>query len=67
MVIGDEGSDVVQGGHADDFCIATEDGVTGNDVANGGPGFDVYTADDGDLLVDVESANDCLGPTRRRT
>ena len=62
VVSGDGGSDIVQGGRADDFCVATEDGIVGNDVANGGPGFDVFTADDGDLLVDVESSNACLGP-----
>ena len=30
-----------------------------DDVANGGPGRDVYHADAGDLLVSVETARDC--------
>ncbi|MCI0633242.1 MAG: hypothetical protein L0206_04905 [Actinobacteria bacterium] len=58
---GDGGSDVLQAGRALDFCVATEDGVGGNDVANGGPGRDTYDADPGDLLVSVESPSECAG------
>ena len=39
--------------------MATDDGIGGNDVANGGPGQDVYDADSGDTLVSVETAPDC--------
>jgi hypothetical protein len=39
--------------------VATDDGIGGNDVANGGPGRDVYHADAGDGLVSVETARDC--------
>jgi hypothetical protein len=39
--------------------VATDDGIDGNDVANGGPGRDVYDADAGDVLVSVETARDC--------
>jgi hypothetical protein len=49
----------VQGGRGRDFCVATHDGTGGNDVANGGPGRDVYDADAGDTLVSVETARDC--------
>jgi hypothetical protein len=49
----------VQGGPGRDFCVATDDGIDGNDVANGGPGRDVYDADAGDVLVSVETARDC--------
>jgi hypothetical protein len=41
--------------------VATQDGVGGNDVANGGPAADVYDADPGDLLDDVELERDCWG------
>jgi Ca2+-binding RTX toxin-like protein len=44
---GDSGSDIVQGGRGRDFCVATDDGIVGNDVANGGPGQDAYHADAG--------------------
>ena len=49
----------MQGGPGRDFCVATDDGIDGNDVANGGPGHDVYDADAGDVLVSVETARDC--------
>ena len=49
----------MQGGRGRDFCVATDDGIGGNDVANGGPGRDVYDADAGDTLVSVETARDC--------
>jgi Ca2+-binding RTX toxin-like protein len=49
----------VKGGRGRDFCVATDDGIDGNDVANGGPGRDVYDADAGDVLVSVEAARDC--------
>jgi hypothetical protein len=49
----------VQGGRGRDFCVATDDGIGGNDVANGGPGQDVYDADSGDTLVSVETFRDC--------
>ena len=49
----------MQGGRGRDFCVATDDGIEGNDVANGGPGRDVYDADAGDVLVSVETARDC--------
>jgi hypothetical protein len=39
--------------------VATDDGIVGNDVANGGQGQDVYDADAGDTLVSVETATDC--------
>jgi hypothetical protein len=39
--------------------VATDDGIVGNDVANGGPGRDAYDADAGDTLVSVEAARDC--------
>jgi hypothetical protein len=60
-VSGDAGSDIVQGGRGLDFCVATKDGVEGNDVANGGPGTDAVDADAGDLLVAAETPVDCSG------
>jgi hypothetical protein len=39
--------------------VATDDGIVGNDVANGGPGQDAYDADAGDTLVSVETAGEC--------
>jgi hypothetical protein len=39
--------------------VATDDGIGGNDLANGGPGRDVYHADAGVGLVSVETARDC--------
>lgn len=60
-VSGDAGSDVVQAGRGHDFCVATGDGVESNDVANGGPGFDRYDADPGDLLDSVETSASCSG------
>jgi len=41
------------------LCVATDDGIGGNDVANGGPGRDVYDAVVGDTLVNVETSRDC--------
>jgi hypothetical protein len=49
----------VQGGRGRDFCVATDDGIVGNDVANGGPGQDAYHTDAGDTLVSVETFRDC--------
>jgi Ca2+-binding RTX toxin-like protein len=60
-VSGDAGSDVVQAGRGHDFCVSTGDGVEANDVANGGPGFDRYDADPGDLLDGVETSAACSG------
>lgn len=60
-VSGDAGSDVVQAGRGHDFCVSTGDGVASNDVANGGPGFDRYEADPGDLLDSVETSAPCSG------
>lgn len=56
---GDSGSDIEQGGRGRDFCVATDDDIGGNDVANCGPGQDVYDADAGDTLVSVETFRDC--------
>ena len=56
---GDSGSDIVQGGRGRDFCVATDDGIVGNDVANGGPGQDAYHTDAGDTLLSVEMFRDC--------
>lgn len=56
---GDGGSDIVQAGRGNDFCVATEDGVGGNDAANGGAGRDAYDADGGDVLVRVERSAPC--------
>ncbi len=39
--------------------MATDDGIVGNDIANGGPGQDAYHADAGDTLVSVEAARHC--------
>jgi hypothetical protein len=39
--------------------VATDDGIVGNDVANGGPGQDAHEADAGDTLLSVEMAGDC--------
>jgi hypothetical protein len=60
-ISGDAGSDVVQAGRGHDFCVSTGDGVEANDVANGGPGFDRYDADPGDLLDGVETSAACSG------
>lgn len=61
----------MQGGRGRDFCVATDDGIDGNDVANGGPGRDVYDADAGDVLVSVENGPGLLDrgsdPARRTT
>jgi hypothetical protein len=39
--------------------VATDDGIVGNDVVNGGQGHDAYHADAGDTLVSVETFRDC--------
>jgi len=39
--------------------VATEDGVVGNDVANGGAGRDACDADGGDVLARVERPATC--------
>jgi hypothetical protein len=49
----------VAGGRGRDFCVATDDDIGGIDVANCGPGQDVYDADAGDTLVSVETFRDC--------
>lgn len=61
FVEGDGGADRVHGGRARDFCVATRDGVAGNDLADGGFAFDAYDADPGDRLRSVEAAGPCSG------
>lgn len=61
FVQGDEGADAVHGGRARDLCVATRDGVSGNDLADGGPAFDAYDADPGDRLRAVETSGPCSG------
>jgi Ca2+-binding RTX toxin-like protein len=60
-VSGDAGSDIVQAGRGPDFCVATEDGIQGNDVANGGSGLDTFDVDPLDLQVSVERSRNCSG------
>lgn len=58
-VYGDGDSDVVQAGRGQDFCLNTDDGVDGNDLGNGGAGRDVFDADQGDVVVNAETARSC--------
>ena len=60
-LVGGRGADYVEGGPGSDSCLATRDGIQGNDRIVGGHGTDAYEADDGDLIRSAENAENCLG------
>lgn len=58
FIFGDFGSDELFGNGGND-CITTADGTGGNDLGNGGAGFDTSTSDPGDTLVGFEQEFVC--------